>query len=68
MLLENYGRWIVDSMFALQSRYRCVNNRLRNPTRATEPFCRTHAAVLDCANGYQKEAVDEREGELPAGR
>jgi hypothetical protein len=28
---------------------------------ATEPFCRTYAAVLDCANGYQKEAVDERE-------
>jgi hypothetical protein len=22
-------------------------------------FCRTHATVLDCANGYQKEEVDE---------
>jgi len=31
---------------------------LRLETGALAGFCRTHATVLDCANGYQKEEVD----------
>jgi hypothetical protein len=31
-------------------------------------FCRTHLTVLDCANGYQKEEVDEgKEDRRPEG-
>jgi hypothetical protein len=32
---------------------------LRLETGALAGFCRTNATVLDCANGYQKEEVDE---------
>ena len=32
---------------------------VRNIAKETMRFCRTCAAVLDCANGYQKENQEE---------
>ena len=37
----------------------CQLRNFESSSPAARPFCRTHAPVLDCANGHQKENSEE---------